>query len=374
MNWRSELNTILKSDFKNPNPFRMLKSDIVVYGAGSMGNMALDFMRTINIKPKYIVDKIFQGELHGIKVIKPFEIPKSDLDELTFIICIATVSVNPIFNYLKTMGCKDVRHFYDYSEIMFPGKMPNGWVAQKIKKEDIDGINQTFKALEHDKCSIAHYLQFLWWRLKRKEVINTDYPVLSGKKFFNAPHFPKLNSQEIFVDAGVHFGQTIMSFVKKTDMQFKYICGFEPDLLNQRILKKNISSDIMEKTTLFDEALFNEVQDLKFEDGLGFASKISKKGKKTVKTTALDLMSQIEPTIIKLHIEGGELKALQGAKKKIKKYRPIMMIMADHSIDGLYKITQALQEQKDYILYFNLHDYCGNSAVIYGYPKERLRK
>jgi hypothetical protein len=42
------------------------------------------------------------------------------------------------------------------------------------------------------------------------------------------------------------------------------------------------------------------------------------------------------------------------------------MILADHSEDGLYKIPQFINKLGGYKLYFNLHDYCGNTAVFYG--------
>ena len=49
------------------------------------------------------------------------------------------------------------------------------------------------------------------------------------------------------------------------------------------------------------------------------------------------------------------------------------MILADHNEDGLYEIANFLNQLREYKLYFYLHDYCGNSAVYYAIPKERIK-
>ena len=231
--WEKELDRLLKSNFKEPDPFRKINSEIVLYGAGAMGKMAIDIMKTVNTKPKYIVDKTFEGKLFGIKVIKPHEIPECDRDKATFVISISSIPVEPIFDFLKGLGCKDIRHFYDYSEIAFPKAMPNGWVKKDISEEDIDGIKHTFKALEHNDFSVAHYLQFLWWRLKREEVLFQDHPVLSGKKFFKSQCMPKLTDHECLLDGGAHFGQTVKDFIKNNLLYFYRLyysnCDFADD-------------------------------------------------------------------------------------------------------------------------------------------------
>lgn len=373
INLQTELTNIFES--KNPklDPFRSFsEKGIVLYGAGAMGKMAIDLMKTINKSPLYVIDKNKSGYIDGVKILSPENIPSQDLNEVSFVVCIAKANIQPIYDYLEELGCFDVRHFYDYSEVELKDLMPNGWAKFELKEEDKNGIQKVLKALEQDETSVAHYIQFLWWRLRRKEVIFQEYPVLSGEKYFGMSSLPDLSENEVFVDGGAHFGGTIEAFVSSTNGKFKHIYAFEPDLENQNKIKETVAKEILDRTTLFEEALYDKRGTINFKDGLGYASKININGNKKIKTITLDSFIGIKPTIIKLHIEGDELKALQGAKETIKLNRPIIMVLADHSANGLYKIAEFLIQQENYQLYFNLHDYCGNTAVFYAVPKERL--
>jgi FkbM family methyltransferase len=370
MNLEQELKQLLPSYPSRYNIDSSIKIDgIVLYGAGAMGEMALDFLEIINVTPKYILDTNKNGKLRGIDIINPTDIPKNDLENLTFILCVVTAPIAPIINYLKELGCKDIRHFYDYTEIMLKNELTNGWACFNPTSEDVQSIKKVCTYLEHDKSSMAHYLQFLWWRLKRIEKIYPEYPVLSNQKYFKAPCMPKLADNESFLDGGAHFGTTTKSFIDTANNKFKIIWAIEPDEKNLSIMKAEFSD--IDNIEYLPIALSDINETSNFIDGLGFASKIDDSGLKTISTVTIDSLN-IQPTIIKLHLEGNELKALYGAKKTIEKHRPILMVLADHNEDGLYKIANFLTAFKNYKLYFYLHDYCGNSAIYYSIPNERI--
>lgn len=372
INWQKEIENIIAFKPPTPNPFRSISEyGVVLYGAGSLGEMALDLMSTISVKPLYMVDKNFQGEIKGINVISPEQIPDEDLKKLTFIVCISTLPFEPINRYLIDLGCRDIRHFYDYTEIALKNKLSNGWYFPNPSDNDKEKIKAVLKALEHDENSVVHYLQFLWWRLRRKEVLYPKYPVLSNKKYFLAPKFPTLTEHERLVDGGAHFGSAISIFVEITGGRFDYVWAFEPDEFNINILKRSLSSDVLNKVQIYDEALSDKNEPLRFLNELGYASKVEINAKKIVNAIKLDSVQEIKPTIIKLHLEGYELKALEGASETIKKSRPILIVLADHNIDGLYEIAHFLMNLDEYKLFFCLHDYCGNSAIFYCVPKER---
>lgn len=370
--WQNELDKLFNSNWDKEEFYKEISSEgIVLYGAGSMGKMALDLLKLTNIKPQYIVDKNSNGILDGINVVSPDNIPKEDFERFSFVVCIASIPYQPIKDFLIKLGCKDVRHFYDYSELKLSNFMGNGWISPNPDDEAKQKIISVCKAFEHDSCSISHYLQFLWWRIRRKELIYPEFPVISGEKFFNFKNFPSLTKKEVFLDGGAHQGESIKKFIEKTEGRFEHIWAFEPDKTNFEYLKKNIVNNVS-NITLFNKAVYNKCGCSKFQAGLGYASKIIKEGTEDTQMVSMDSLPEIEPTIIKLHIEGSELEALKGAAKTIKKNRPIVMVLADHNKDGLYKIPEFLMEQTDYKLFFNLHDYCGNSAVFYALPSERI--
>ena len=345
-------------------------SGVVLYGAGKMGRMAVDLMRAVGIRPRYIVDRNATGTIDGIDVIAPDNIPVQDKTTATFTICIVTSPVQPIIEFLRSLGCVDVRPFYAYSEIVFPHIMPNGWEMSAINGSDFVELQQVLQALEHDDQSVVDYLRMLWWRLRRVDMAYPTHAVLADRKYFTAPSFPAMGMNEVYVDGGAHFGATVQDFLNVVSNRYGHIHTFEPDPANLAVLFRDLPAD--DRISVHAEALADRVETIRFHHGLGYASSRVESGGQEVKTTTLDSIEGITPTIIKLHLEGDELRALHGARGVIRTHRPILMVLADHSRDGLYRIPKFLYELDNYRLYFNLHDYCGNTSIFYAYPSERL--
>ena len=372
INYKSELKKILDYPVNLEDLSRPVSgSGIVLYGAGKMGKMAVDLMRSVGIMPKYIVDRNVTGDIDGINIIAPNNIPDQDKKSETFAICIVTAPVQPIIKFLHGLGCIDVRPFYAYSEIAFPDIMPNGWEMSTLDKADLTEVEQVLEALAHDEQSVVDYLRMLWWRLRRVDMTYPGFAVLADQKYFKAPSFPALGMGEVYVDGGAHFGTIIQDFLSVASSGYRQIHAFEPDSANLKVLYKNLPDDC-DRITVYEEALSDYEGTEMFNEGLGYASSRNESGAQVVKTITLDSIQQLAPTIIKLHIEGDELSALNGAKGVIRNYRPTLMVLADHSRDALYRIPKFLYELNDYRLYFNLHDYCGNTSIFYAYPNERL--
>lgn len=367
MNYKEELEKI----FEYPVPEyteEFLSKEIILYGGGSLGYMGSQLLIEAGYNIKYIVDKSVEGQINGIKVVSPDKITDNDKENTLFLICIATISYNEITSYLKSLGIKNMMQYYTYAYIKFPELLSNGWTLYHPSEEEKTEIKKVCEALSHDELSISHYLQFLWWKTRGIEKIYS--PVLSGKKFFKSPTLPDLTDNEILLDGGAHFGQTIESFTNSVQNKYKNIYAFEPDLKNLEICKNKFNDS---RIIYSDKAIYDKNKTVKFTDGLGYASKIAKNGNTDVNAVTIDSLN-INPTIIKLHTEGDELKGLSGALATIKRSAPIIMVMADHSLDGLYKIPKFIYELPDYKLYFNLNDYCGNTAVFYGIPAIRIKK
>lgn len=365
MNYIKELEKIYS--YPLPQYFEdFLSKEIILYGGGSLGFMGSQLLLEAGYNVKYIVDKFSSGgEVNGIKVISPENIPEIDKKQALFLICIATISYNEISAYLKSIGIENMMQYYTFAFIKFPELLSNGWTLYKPNEQEKSEIKNVCKALNHDETSISHYLQFLWWKLRGIEKIYS--PVLSGKKYFKSPIFPKLNRNEILLDGGAHFGQTIEGFVNITHNKFERIYAFEPDAKNLQICKDKFTDN---RIIYSDKAIYSSNKKVKFAEGLGYASKIDINGKTTKDAVTIDSLN-INPTIIKLHTESDELEGLLGAVNTIKRSTPIIMVMADHSIDGLYKIPKFIYSLPEYKLYFNLNDYCGNTAVFFGIPKIR---
>lgn len=367
MNYKEELQKIYstpKPEYSNA----FLNKEIVLYGAGSLGHMAINLLLKAGIRPKYIVDKFVKGDINGINIINPEQISKHDKENFLFLVCIATVPYNDIIEYLNSLDIKNTLQFYTYAYIKFPSLLLNGWTEYEITDEKKEKILLVCNMLKHDQQSLSHYLQFLWWKVRGIEHLYEQYPVLSGKKYFGSPSLPSLTEDDILLDGGCHYGQTIDSFINATNNKYTKIYAFEPDPENLKICVNKFND---ERIIYSDNPIYNECKNTNFLNGLGYASKIDENGNSNINTITIDSLN-INPTIIKLHIEGDELKGLEGAEATIRKHKPILMIMADHSPESLYKIPEFISKFDGYKLFFNLHDYCGNSAVYYAIPKKRL--
>ncbi|MCJ2163218.1 MULTISPECIES: FkbM family methyltransferase [unclassified Pseudodesulfovibrio] len=369
--FKNELKAILETPLLVPSPLRPVSAEgIVLYGAGKMGQMALDCLAHAGIQARLIVDRDYGSDsLRGVPVVTPDDIPKQAKTTMTFVVCIATLEFAPLADFLKGLGCTDVRHFYDLSESTFPEIMPNGWVIESPDRPLLERIG---KQLSHDPGSLSHFCHFLWWRVARREVNDRAHPVLSGRKYFNAPCVPASRGGENLIDCGAHLGQTIDAFIEYTSDRFGAVLAFEPDpetfkKLNQRYDDPRIHLEQIAISSC-------ERRESRFRQGMDFASMLSEKGELSVKTACLDSMPDVTQSFLKIHVEGEELAVLRGAKSFIQRNRPVIMVLADHSAAGLDAIPDFLIGLNRYRLFFHLHDYCGNSAVFYAIPEERLTR
>jgi FkbM family methyltransferase len=376
MNPMIELAEILRSPIaaKSYSRSDLIDKELILYGAGSMGRMALDLMRSAGIEPSLFVDQSAKGSIGGVEVLPLNSLSPSQKQNALFVICVVTVPLESIALNLRNCKCMNVIHFYDYSEIFFPDLMGNGWKKEKLLPNEIDVISRTIQSLDHDEQSSADYLRYLWWRLRRVDMQYDAYPVSPLKKYFLQPAFPELGKNEIFVDAGAHHGELSKEFIKIVDGFYSSIHAFEPDNANyERVRVQECLSD--DRVKLYKLALDSECINRKFINGMGYASRIDDLvGDIEVQSVTLDSLRDIQPTIIKLHIEGGEYNALLGAANCIEKNRPIIMVVADHNQDGIYSIPEFLMNLNDYRLHFTYNDFCGNTSIFYAYPTERAAK
>jgi FkbM family methyltransferase len=193
-------------------------------------------------------------------------------------------------------------------------------------------------------------------------------------RFFIPDVAEVLTDNEFFIDGGAHHGHVTQEFVRQTNGAFDRILAIEPDPFNLAHLRSNLQSWMPnERRVQCSDCALAEVEaDLPFREGLGYASQISETGTTRVAARPLDTMG-LSPTFLKLHLEGGELAALKGARKMLSLNRPIVAATIYHNADGVWRTPLWLMETlHDYRLLFRLHTWCGTGAVIYAIPNERF--
>jgi len=370
---REFLEKILLAD---DNALQSRKTDkpVILYGAGSLGKMAKEFFDYFKLPVLYGVDKnADQCQLEAFwkntKIIHPDEVEEADKKNCLLVICVVTTPLIVLRDELKNNGWKDVVFFYDLSEAYRDDHpISNGWFLGKFNEIDKESIGKVFFSLADD-VSRAHYVQFLAWRKMRIELLFNQLEINNNNRFFIFEIISLLCENEIFVDCGAHHGSVTKKFLQLVSNKFKAIIAIEPDNINFTKLKENLEG--VPNIKLMNCALSDINGHGLFYQGFDFASKLCDVGNDSVRIITLDSLN-LPATFIKMHLEGGDLKALKGAIKTIRKHRPIVAVTIYHNADGVWETPFFLMNNtSDYKYYVRLHSWGGTGAVFYAIPAER---
>jgi FkbM family methyltransferase len=349
---------------------------LALYGAGIMGFFAREFLDAVGCDISLVIDRnaaALAGKAiwSGTRLLEPGKVLEADRLAHRVAVSVVTSAYAPIESALLEAGFADVVPFYDLAE-SFRDRHPlsNGWFAAPLSAAEQSDTAAVLAGWSDD-ISRAHHLQFLAWRRLREEwTFGTAPPLPNSDRFFIPEIIAALRRNEVFIDGGAHVGDVIGTFSQNTGGEFEQIVAIEPDLQHRISLKGNLNSTAPD-AVVHGFALGASDGEATFHGGLGYASQLSPTGDDVVKVRALDTLG-LKPTFIKLHLEGGELAALQGARQTLLDNRPLVATTVYHNADGIYKTAQFLmQTLSDYTFLFRLHSWCGTGAVIYAIPNER---
>lgn len=353
-----------------------LSDGISLYGAGDLGLLAKEYCEQVGIKVNYVIDinaknlvddKFWQE----IPVFSPDEISNFQKQQDLLAICIVTIPYLTLYNDLVQQGWQTIIPFYDLTN-KFQHKHPlnNGWYISNFDSKDISNITSVMK-LWADDISRAHHLQFIAWHLLRQEWIFDGASVDIQNRYFIPQVMDDLTDNEVFLDIGAHHGKVTDKFINLCQKNFKQAWLIEPDDENYRQLISNIDGwdgAVKDKLHVLTTILGKTSDESYFFQGLGYMSQLSSLSQDKVSVKTLDELN-LNPTLIKLHLEGAELSVLKGALKTIQKYRPKIVMTSYHNSDGLWKSPLWLMDTlKNYQFYMRLHSWCGTGAVIYALP------
>lgn len=177
----------------------------------------------------------------------------------------------------------------------------------------------------------------------------------------------QFTEKEVFVDAGVLNGNTSILFSKKCEGNYEKIYLFEPQkhyfyLTDEILRKENITEFTLYQKGLWDkkEILYFGCINGGFGEGKGDANV-------EVPVDSLDnILGDTRVTFIKMDVEGAELKALEGARNIISKYKPKLTISLYHKREDIYKIPLLIKELVPEYRFYIRH-YCNHwqETVLY---------
>jgi len=139
-----------------------------------------------------------------------------------------------------------------------------------------------------------------------------------------------VNAGDVVYDVGGHVGYYSVISSQMTGARGR-VFVFEPRPVNASYIKQHIKINGLKNVTLFDVAVSDKTGNAKFESRIGTGTgHLSSEGNLHVKTIVLDEFvfekSLPYPDFLKIDIEGGEIKALNGAQKILTKARPKLLI------------------------------------------------
>ena len=215
------------------------------------------------------------------------------------------------------------------SDIFMPWDIYNqfeaqmGWrywlgVPQTILR-GLQAIDRAFQLLA-DETSRRCLVDICAFRLG----LNPEYASFQhpDNQYFNALTLDPLGRSDVqFSDGGAYSGDTFMEFCSLANVTDAYL--FEPDGDNFRALVRNVSPSQC-KIMCLPLALADSYAMLNFEAGAGEGAALSDAGTVHVTAVALDdVLCGRNVNFIKLHVEGAEAQALNGARSLIRRSRPI---------------------------------------------------
>lgn len=296
---------------------------LALYGAGNLGRLAREFLKAVGHDFDMAIDRnakeLAQSSYwSGVQLVHPDNVTERAKNNYRLAVSLVSSPYVAIEHFLLAQGFRDVVPFYDLAE-SFRNVHPlsNGWFSSTLTPSDQNNTAEVLK-LWDDDVSRAHHLQCLAWRRLREEWSFESAPLVPSDRYFIPEVTRGLRSDEILIDGGAHHGHVTKAFLRKTNGVFEQIVAIEPDSSNRALLRDNLQSWLPDdpRVTIYDCALADREDEAPFRENLGYASQLSDTGQVRVTVRLLDGM-ELSPTFIKLHLEGGELAALKGARQTL---------------------------------------------------------
>lgn len=319
---------------------------IVLYGMGNGADMIIDVLDSLGLKYEdvFASDEFVRGHyFHGKKVLKHSEVKEKYGDFITLM----TFAVHDEKTLSKVKQMSLEGEFYSPT-VPVAGK---GLFTYSYVKEYDAEFDKAYNILCDDK-SKSDFIDVINFKISGK----TEYLFESMyEKELLYKEILHLEDDETIIDLGAYDGDTIREFLKATDGRYKKIIAFEPDEKNfKKLLRKTEELENIERYNLgaWDK-----------EETLFFAKKGGRNSRKDesgipVNFNSVDNIVNEKVTFLKMDIEGAEAKALDGAKKTIKKYLPKLYICAYHRNEDTWLLPQKIKELDErYNVYFRHHPY-----------------
>ena len=320
---------------------------IVIYGMGNGAEKIISVLKEygVEIADIFASDEFVRGHSFlGHKVLKYSEVCEK-YDNFNIVLAFAT----HLPDMLKKIEKMNEEHPVFAPDVPVAG---NGIFTRRFFEENREKFEFVYEKLadEESKRVFENIINF-----KISGKVKYLYNSTETDKNSIYKDILTLNNNETIVDMGAYDGDTIREFTTYTNGKFNHIYALEPDEKNFKKLERNTAD--MQGVNLYNLGAWSKKDTLTFSKKAGRNSKLSAEGI-PVQVTDIDSLIDDKITLLKMDIEGAELRALEGCEKTIKKYSPKLYVCAYHRNEDMFALPMKIWEYNEsYKIYFRHSPY-----------------
>ena len=279
-----------------------------------------------------------------------------------------------IKNKLQAAGCEKVVHFlplfWKHAELLLPHyrlDLPSRLLTHS------DLVTRAFELFEDESSRAEFLVQLRWMLLGEAHAVPLGDPI--DDTYFPTDLF-RLTENECLVDCGAFDGDTLRSFLRRTNSRCDAVIAYEPDPANYVNLDKYVQSlpiQTRQKIRVEQCALGSTRGVVRFEAMGSVSSSITADGSIEVSLQRLDdSLRNAVPTYIKMDIEGAEIDALNGGEGVIQQHHPKLAACVYHTQDHLWQIPLEMKRlNPNSSFYLRRYDDEFGDVVCYSIPKQK---
>ena len=322
------------------------RKPILLYGMGNGADMIIKILESYSISydDTFASDGFVRGHsFHGKRVLS-FSEAKEKYGDFVIIVTFA-VHDEPTMNFISQLS--DSFELYAPTVSVVDGSP----FDLDFFKENEDSFRKAYEMLSDEK-SKSDYLDILRFKLSGdvKYLIKTH-----SEKMKLYDEVLPLSDNETIMDLGAYDGDTVREFLTVTNGKYNKIFALEPDEKNFRKLERKTEG--LENLIRLNIGAWDKKETLYFAKKSGRNSRLEDGGV-PVEFDSVDNIADCEITFIKMDIEGAELKALEGAKNTVRKYKPKLYVCAYHRNEDMFALPFKIKElYEGYKIYFRQHPY-----------------
>lgn len=316
------------------------KKPIVLYGMGNGADKIINVLSEHGISPAgvfasdgFVRDKLF----HNMK-IESYETLKQRFSNMIVLLCFGSGRPEVIEN-VKRISLQQELYAPDVPVI-------GGGLFNLSYYEKNQADFEKIYSLLADEKSKQTFLDVIKYKISGKLDYLFDCQVDEAEP--NDSFFAKL-PKERFLDLGAYNGDTALDFLQRNP-DYEEITAVEPDKKTFKKLVFNTEKYANINCLNLCVSDFDGKGNFNMKSGRNSAA--GENGDETDFITVDTLLNDENVSLIKMDIEGEEKKAILGAAKTIKAFRPRMIISCYHRTEDLLSTPDAvLSIRNDYRIY-----------------------